>query len=319
VPTETLPNSWPAPAKLNLFLHITGRRADGYHTLQTLFQFLDYGDELSFEITNDGAITRTVPLVGASDDADLTLRAARALKLAGGVGQGARITLTKRLPIGGGLGGGSSDAATTLLALNRLWGLHWPLTELARLGLGLGADVPVFVHGRAAWAEGVGEVLTPAEPAEAWYLVLIPPVSVPTAHVFGAFVLMGRMPECRERKDAHDSKDGGGRAKQDARAEERQLTHYTPAITIRDFHAGLARNELEPLVRRLYPEVAKTLDWLRRFGEARMSGAGACVFLPVASAEAGRALLAQCPVALASGFVARGVNRHPLHAMIGLK
>jgi 4-diphosphocytidyl-2-C-methyl-D-erythritol kinase len=267
-----------------LFLHVTGRRADGYHTLQTLFQFLDYGDALSFAITDDGAITRAMPLADVAEDADLALRAARALKVAGHVDQGARITLTKRLPIGGGLGGGSSDAATTLLALNHLWGLHWPPAELARLGVGLGADVPVFIHGRAAWAEGVGEILTPAEPAEAWYVVLIPPVTVLTARVFGAL----------------------------------QLTGFTAAITIRDFHAGQARNELESVVRRLYPEVDKTLDWLRRFGEARMSGSGACVFLPVASADVGRALLAQCPASLASGFVARGVNRHPLHAMIDL-
>ncbi len=335
MPNKTLPAIWPAPAKLNLFLHVTGRRADGYHTLQTLFQFLDYGDELSVEITADGAIARAVSLAGVSEDADLTLRAARALQAASGTDKGARIALTKRLPIGGGLGGGSSDAASTLLALNELWGLHWPPAELARLGLGLGADVPVFIHGRAAWAEGVGEILTPVEPAESWYVVLIPPVSVPTARVFAALVL-GRMPECRGAvataipwpfatlphpcgsQDAHDSMDGGGRAKQDARAEERQLTHFTPAITIRDFHAGRTRNELEPVVRRLYPEVDKTLVWLRRFGDARMSGSGGCVFLPVASAEAGRVILAQCPASQASGFVARGVNRHPLHAMIDL-
>ncbi len=278
MPNKTLPTSWPAPAKLNLFLHVTGRRADGYHTLQTLFQFLDYGDELSVEITADGAIARAAPLAGVLEDADLTLRAARALQAASGTDKGARIALTKRLPIGGGLGGGSSDAASTLLALNELWGLHWPPAELARLGLGLGADVPVFIHGRAAWAEGVGEILTPVEPAESWYVVLIPPVSVPTARVFGAF----------------------------------QLTGSTPAITIRDFHAGRTRNELEPVVRRLYPEVDKTLVWLRRFGDARMSGSGGCVFLPVASAEAGRTILAQCPASQASGFVARGVNRHPL-------
>ncbi|MBI5611855.1 MAG: 4-(cytidine 5'-diphospho)-2-C-methyl-D-erythritol kinase [Gammaproteobacteria bacterium] len=300
MPNKPLPARWPAPAKLNLFLHVTGRRADGYHTLQTLFQFLDYGDELSVEITADGTIARAAPLAGVSEDADLTLRAARALQAASGTDKGARIALTKRLPIGGGLGGGSSDAASTLLALNALWGLDWPPAELARLGLGLGADVPVFVHGRAAWAEGVGEILTPAEPAESWYVVLIPPVSVPTARVFGAFALMGRMPECRERKDA----------------QERQLTHFTPAITIRDFLAGGTHNDLEPVVARLYPEVGKTLVWLRRFGAARMSGSGACVFLPVASAEVGRTILAQCPASQASGFVARGVNRHPLHRLL---
>lgn len=284
MPNKTLPTSWPAPAKLNLFLHVTGRRADGYHTLQTLFQFLDYGDELRVEITSDGAIACAAPLAGVSEDADLTLRAARALRAASGTDKGARIALAKRLPVGGGLGGGSSDAASTLLALNELWGLHWPLAELGRLGLGLGADVPVFIHGRAAWAEGVGEVLTPADPAESWYVVLIPPVSVPTARVFAAL----------------------------------ELTGLTPAITIRDFHAGRTRNDLEPVVRRLYPEVDKTLVWLRRFGDARMSGSGGCVFLPVANAEAGQTILAQCPASQAKGFVARGVNRHPLHAMIGL-
>jgi 4-diphosphocytidyl-2-C-methyl-D-erythritol kinase len=284
VPTKTPPESWPAPAKINLFLHVTGRRADGYHSLQTLFQFLDYGDSLSFEITADGSIARAAPLVGVTEDIDLTLRAARTLKAASGTDKGARITLVKRLPIGGGLGGGSSDAATTLLALNRLWGLNWPLPELARLGLGLGADVPVFIHGRAAWAEGVGEVLTAAEPAESWYVVLIPPVSVSTARVFEAL----------------------------------QLTVFTPAITIRAFLTGRTGNELEPVVRRLYPEVGKTLDWLRRFGDARMSGSGSCVFLPVARADAGHALLAQCPASLANGFIARAVNRHPLHATIGL-
>ncbi len=283
MPNQTIPDIWPAPAKINLFLHVTGRRADGYHALQTLFQFLDYGDSLSFEITADGAIARAAPLAGVSEETDLTLRAARALQAASGTGRGAIITLVKRLPIGGGLGGGSSDAATTLLVLNRLWGLHWPLAELARLGLGLGADVPVFIHGRAAWAEGVGEVLSAAEPAETWYVVLIPPVSVSTARVFEAF----------------------------------QLTAFTPAITIRAFHDGRTGNDLEPVVRQLYPEVDKTLVWLRRFGEARMSGSGACVFLPVANADAGRALLAQCPVSLASGFIARGVNRHPLHTTTG--
>jgi 4-diphosphocytidyl-2-C-methyl-D-erythritol kinase len=285
MPTKTLPDNWPAPAKINLFLHVTGRRADGYHTLQTLFQFLDYGDSLSFEISADGAITRSAPLAGVPEDADLTLCAARALKAASGTEQGVRITLTKRLPVGGGLGGGSSDAATTLLALNRLWGLHRPLAELAQLGLGLGADVPVFIHGRAAWAEGVGEILTAAEPEERWTVVLIPPVSVSTARVFEAF----------------------------------QLTVFTPAITIRAFLAGQTGNDLEPAVCRLYPEVGKTLDWLRRFGDARMSGSGGCVFLPVANADAGHALLAQCPASLASGFIARAVNRHPLHTMIGLK
>jgi 4-diphosphocytidyl-2-C-methyl-D-erythritol kinase len=196
---------WPAPAKLNLFLHITGRRSDGYHTLQTLYQFLDYGDTLTFDITSDGTITRIVPLAGVSEADDLTMRAAYELQRAAAVTKGARIAASKRIPIGGGLGGGSSDAATTLLALNTLWGVNWSLADLARLGLNLGADVPVFVHGRSAWAEGIGDILTWAEPAETWYVVLIPPISISTAEIFEAFELTGLSPAItirRGRKDA---------------------------------------------------------------------------------------------------------------------
>jgi len=274
--------SWPAPAKLNLFLHVTGRRPDGYHTLQTLFQFLDVGDDLLFDVTRDGRIARANSLPGVPEDRDLCVRAARLLQAASGSTQGAVIHLDKRLPLGGGLGGGSSDAATTLLALNELWGCGLATDVLAALGLKLGADVPVFVHGHAAWAEGVGEILTPAEPPERWVVVLAPAVSVSTAQVFAAF------------------------------DRELDLTPYSPAITIRDFHAGRGRNDLEPVVCRLYPEVDNALKWLGNFGDARMTGSGACVFLPVADAVAGRAILAQCPPALASGFVAFGRNVHPL-------
>ena len=276
--------SWPAPAKLNLFLHVTGRRPDGYHTLQTLFQFLDVGDDLQFDVTRDGRIARANSLPGVPEDRDLCVRAARLLQAASGSTQGAIIHLDKRLPLGGGLGGGSSDAATTLLALNELWGCGLAADALAALGLKLGADVPVFVRGHAAWAEGVGEVLIPAEPPERWVVVLAPAVSVSTAVVFAAF--------------------------DDAR--ELDLTPYSPAITIRDFHAGRGRNDLEPVVRRLYPEVDNALKWLGNFGAARMTGSGACVFLPVADEVAGRAILAQCPATLASGFVARSRNVHPL-------
>ncbi|HWR87054.1 MAG TPA: 4-(cytidine 5'-diphospho)-2-C-methyl-D-erythritol kinase, partial [Acidiferrobacterales bacterium] len=192
------------------------------------------------------------------------------------------IHLDKRLPLGGGLGGGSSDAATTLLALNELWGCGLAPDALAALGLKLGADVPVFVRGHAAWAEGVGEVLTPAEPPERWVVVLAPAVSVSTAEVFAVY------------------------------DRELDLTPYSPAITIRDFHAGRGRNDLEPVVRRLYPEVDNALKWLGNFGDARMTGSGACVFLPVTDEASGRAILAQCPAALAGGFVARGRNVHPL-------
>jgi 4-diphosphocytidyl-2-C-methyl-D-erythritol kinase len=274
---------WPAPAKLNLFLHVVGRRDDGYHLLQTLFQFLDLHDDLAFTPTTDGRITLATPLPGVPSAHDLTVRAATLLKAAAGAHAGVEIAVRKRIPLGGGLGGGSSDAATTLLALNALWGLHLSPTELAGLGLQLGADVPVFVHGHAAWAEGVGERLTPMDPACPWYVVLVPPVHVPTAQVFKAY------------KDA----------------QERQLTHYSPAITIRDFRAGSGRNDLEPLVRALYPPVDAALAWLAGFGDARMTGSGACVFLPVESAEAGGRLLVQAPCA---GFVARGLNVHPVHA-----
>ncbi|MCR4301503.1 MAG: 4-(cytidine 5'-diphospho)-2-C-methyl-D-erythritol kinase [Sulfuricaulis sp.] len=272
--------TWPAPAKLNLFLHITGRRADGYHTLQTVFQFLDYADELSYVVTDDGLITRAVPVAGVSEDQDLTLRAARLLKQSCGVTQGVRIQLTKRLPLGGGLGGGSSDAATTLLALNELWGTQLAVSELAALGLKLGADVPVFVHGQAAWAEGVGEILTPVAPDEAWYLVVVPPAPVSTARVFAEF----------------------------------ELTRYSPPLTIRDFHEGRGlRNDLEASVRNRYPEVDRAMRWLSEFGEPRMSGSGGCVFLKVVDAERGRQILERTPKPF-TGFVARGLNRHPLSA-----
>ena len=276
--------SWPAPAKLNLFLHVTGRRPDGYHTLQTLFQFLDVGDELRFDVTRDGRIARANILPGVPEDRDLCVRAACLLQAASGSTHGAVIHLDKRLPLGGGLGGGSSDAATTLLALNELWGCGLTPEALAALGLKLGADVPVFVRGHAAWAEGVGEVLTPAEPPERWVVVLAPAVNVSTAEVFAVY------------------------------DRELDLTPYSPAITIRDFHAGRGRNDLEPVVRRLYPEVDNALKWLGNFGDARMTGSGACVFLPVADEVAGRAILAQCPAALAGGFVARGRNVHPLRS-----
>jgi 4-diphosphocytidyl-2-C-methyl-D-erythritol kinase len=270
--------TWPAPAKLNLFLHVVGRRADGYHLLQTVFQFLDYGDQLSFETTGDGRIVRANPLPGVSEDNDLTVCAARLLQAHASVSQGVVINLAKYLPMGGGLGGGSSDAATTLVALNRLWRAGVPQHELARLGLRLGADVPVFVEGHAAWAEGVGELLTPVDLPEPWYVVLVPPVQVSTAEVFRDF----------------------------------QLTHHTPAITIRDFRAGQGHNDLEPVVCRRWPQVAQALDWLRQFGDARLTGSGACIFLAVPDETAGRRILEKVEPPL-MGFVARGMNRHPIY------
>ena len=275
--------SWLAPAKLNLFLHVTGRRPDGYHTLQTVFQFLSAHDLLRFDITDDGRISRAQPLADVPDDQDLTVRAARLLQAAGGTTRGAVIHLDKHLPVGGGLGGGSSDAATTLLVLNHLWSLNLDLDRLAALGLQLGADVPVFVRGQAAWGEGVGELLTPVDLPEDWMVVLVPPVSVSTAEVFRRF----------------DQED--------------HLTPASPPIRIRGFRAGQGHNDLEPVVRRLYPAVDKALSWLGKFGEARMTGSGACVFLRVESEARGRAVLAECPPQLANGFVAQGINRHPVH------
>lgn len=267
---------WPAPAKLNLFLHVVGRRADGYHLLQTVFQFLDFADELQFEVTRDGHVRRATPLARVAEDDDLTVRAARLLQRRTGATQGVTIHLQKKVPAGGGLGGGSSDAATTLLALNELWGLGLPRSDLAGLGLTLGADVPVFVGGRAAWAEGVGEILTPVEPPAPWYLVLAPAVHVATPGVFA----------------------------------DPELTRNTPPITIRAFLAGQGHNDLETVVRRRYPEVDRALRWLAGFGPARMTGSGACVFLPLANRDEGERILKQAPC---TGFVARGLNRHPLY------
>lgn len=272
---------WPAPAKLNLFLHVVGRRSDGYHLLQTVFQFLNYGDELKFRITDDGHVTRANESAGVPPEADLTLRAARLLQQKTGCAKGAEVALTKRIPPGAGLGGGSSDAATTLLALNELWEVGLTVSELAALGLELGADVPVFIHGHAAWAEGVGEVLIPVELPEPWYVVVVPPVQVSTAEAYAEF------------------------------ARERRLTPYTPPRTIRDLREGFGHNDLERAARRRYPQVAQAFEWLALHGQPRMTGSGGGVFVTAPDAERGRQMLAGLPRGF-SGFVARGLNRHPL-------
>ncbi len=268
---------FPAPAKLNLFLHVVGRRHDGYHLLQTAFRFIDYGDELSFAVRADGAIRRTNALEGVSEEQDLSVRAARALQQATGCGDGADIGLIKRLPMGGGLGGGSSDAATTLIALNRLWGTGLPRARLQQLALGLGADVPVFVFGQNAFAEGVGECLQALSLPPAWYLILVPELAVSTAEIFSAV----------------------------------ELTRTTNAITIAAFSVGQGRNDLEPVVCRRYPQVARHLEWLRRYGDARMTGSGACVFCAFDSERHARQTLSDLPADM-RGFVARGLDRHPL-------
>jgi 4-diphosphocytidyl-2-C-methyl-D-erythritol kinase len=284
VGTSALNGPWPAPAKLNLFLHVTGRRADGYHTLQTVFQFLDHGDRLRFELRDDARIARAAPVAQVPEEEDLTLRAARLLARRTGCRRGATVQLEKRLPVGGGLGGGSSDAATVLVALNRLWGAGLSIDELAALGAQLGADVPVFVRGRAAWAEGVGEVLTPVDLPEPWYVVLVPGVRVSTAEVFAEYA--------------------GSRPKGD-------LTAYSAPIRIRDFRAGRAVNDLEALVRRRYPPVDRAFTWLSRYGDARLTGTGACVFAEMPERDEAQAVLAGLPPDL-TGFAARGRNRSAL-------
>ncbi|MGI3746862.1 MAG: 4-(cytidine 5'-diphospho)-2-C-methyl-D-erythritol kinase [Janthinobacterium lividum] len=268
----------PAPAKLNLMLHITGRRADGYHELQTLFQFLDYGDELSFALRDDGEVRLQTEIADVPHDSNLIVRAARALKEASGSRFGVDIWLKKILPMGGGIGGGSSDAATTLLGLNHLWQLGWDEDRLAGLGLKLGADVPVFVRGHAAFAEGIGEILTPVTPEEPWYLVLVPQVSVSTAEIFS----------------------------------DPLLTRDTPPIKVRPVPKGNSRNDCLPVVTRRYPEVGNALNLLGKFTEAKLTGTGSCVFGAFPSkAEADKvsALLTET----LTGFVAKGANISMLH------
>lgn len=269
--------AWPAPAKLNLCLHIVGRRADGYHLLQTAFQFIDLCDELSFHRRPAGVIERIAGPVAVPPEQDLAVRAAQLLAAAVDVRQGVAIGLRKRIPMQAGLGGGSSDAATVLVALNHLWGCDLPVDRLAELGLRLGADVPVFVHGRASWAEGVGELLTPVDFPELSYLVIQPPVSVSTAEIFQAS----------------------------------ELTRDTPLTTIRAFLAGGGHNDCTSTVRARYPAVAQALDWLVNHGEARLTGTGACVFAGWPERAAAERAAAQLPPQW-RGYVVHGCNQSPL-------
>ncbi|MDD5240317.1 MAG: 4-(cytidine 5'-diphospho)-2-C-methyl-D-erythritol kinase [Sulfuricella sp.] len=271
----------PAPAKLNLFLHVVGQRPDGYHLLQTVFRFVDYGDSLSFSVRDDGEVRRVNSLPGVDPERDLTMRAARLLQQETGCRLGVAIALEKRLPMGGGLGGGSSDAATVLLALNRLWNLNLGRAELQELGLRLGADVPVFIFGESAFAEGIGEKLQPVALSAAWYVVLVPPVAVSTPEIFAS----------------------------------KELTRATKPIKMPDFSTGCGHNDLEPVVCRMYPQVAECLAWLRGFGDARMTGSGACVFAGFPGEEGeeeARRVFSLKPAKMA-GFVARGLDRHPLY------
>jgi 4-diphosphocytidyl-2-C-methyl-D-erythritol kinase len=268
----------PAPAKLNLMLHILGRRADGYHELQTLFQFLDFADELGFAARADGAIRLHSDIPGVAHDSNLIVRAARALQQQTGCALGVDIWLNKRLPLGGGIGGGSSDAATTLLGLNRLWQLHWDEERLASLGLSLGADVPVFVRGRAAFAEGVGEKLTPVTLSEPWFLVVIPQVLVSTVEVFS----------------------------------DPELTRDTPPIKVRSLLEGGSRNDCQPVVEKRYPEVRNALILLNKFVSAKLTGTGACVFGSFPNRADADKVARQLPATLPS-FVAQGRNISMLH------
>jgi len=279
---------WPSPAKLNLFLYITGQRPDGYHTLQTLFQFLDYGDTLTITPRHDGQLRLLTPVDGVPDEDNLIIRAARLLMKAAAdsqrlpAGSGADISIDKRLPMGGGLGGGSSNAATTLVALNHLWQCQLSEDELAALGLTLGADVPVFVRGHAAFAEGIGEVLTPVEVAEKWYLVAHPGVSIPTPVIF-------RDPE---------------------------LPRNTPVRSIDTLLNCEFANDCEVIARKRFREVDDVLSWLLEYAPSRLTGTGACVFAEFDTELAARQVLKQAPEWL-QGFVAKGVNLSPLkHALL---
>ncbi len=275
VMTETA--YWPAPAKLNLFLHITGRREDGYHALQTVFQLLDFGDRIGFEVTDDGEIIRVNKIEGVPADEDLVVRAARLLQSHTQCVQGVRITLDKRLPMGGGLGGGSSDAATALVALNALWQLQLDEQELLELALRLGADVPVFVYGRSAWAEGIGEQLQAIELGERHYLVITPACHIHTSKIFS-------LPE---------------------------LTRNCPPITIAGFFRDVGVNVFESVVARHYPPVLEALAWLSDYGKPRMTGTGASVFASFKDGAEAQQALAKVPGKWRA-FVAKGVDVSPL-------
>ncbi len=285
-----------APAKINLFLHITGRRADGYHTLQSVFELLDFYDTIRIRPNNSGEIRRVNAVPNVAESQDLAIRAALALQKSTGCQQGADIHVEKHIPMGGGLGGGSSDAATVLLALNHLWDLHLSRAQLMQIGLTLGADVPVFIFGQTAWAEGIGELLSPVDlpqqstnnQQDAYYVVLTPNIQVPTMQIF-----------------AHP-----------------RLTRDTKPLKIADFsstafnHLNNKRfkNDLEESVCELFPAVASTLKWLNQFGEARMSGSGASVFVKVNSKQIADELFAKKPANI-NGFIAKGLSKHPHYAL----
>ncbi len=277
--------NWLAPAKINLFLHVTGRRSDGYHTLQTVYQFIDLCDVLQFSVREDNDVQLITDFNEVPAEENLVIKAARALQAQSGTRSGADIRLTKRIPTGGGLGGGSSDAATTLVALNEFWRLGLSIKELAEIGVSVSADVPVFVYGQASWAEGIGDKLTPVAPKEPWYLVVCPQVQVSTAALFN-------LPE---------------------------LTRNTSPITIRDFMDGRTTNVFEHIVVARYPQVRAALEWLtqnNRGVRAKMSGTGSCVFSPCETEEQAKALNERLPESM-TGYVVKGHNASPLYDFSG--
>jgi 4-diphosphocytidyl-2-C-methyl-D-erythritol kinase len=270
----------PAPAKLNLFLHVTGRRADGYHLLESLLVAVDVGDTITLTRRDDGSISRTTEVAGVAPQDDLAVRAAAALKRETGSALGVDIALAKRVPLGSGMGGGSSDAASVLLALNRLWDAKLPRAELIRLGVALGADVPFFLQGEPALARGIGERLTPVTLPPLWVAVIVPPISVATAAIFAA-------PE---------------------------LTRNSTSAKMEVFSEGYGRNDLQPIATSRFPDIAVALRSLDEHSPyARMTGSGSCVFAPFASESAARAAVDTRPPAM-RGFVARTLARHPLAA-----
>ena len=285
----------PAPAKLNLFLHVNGRRTDGYHLLQTVFQLVDHGDTLHFTLRDDHLLRRVTAIDGVPEEGDLIIRAARllqadVLRRSGALPPGVDIAIDKILPMGGGLGGGSSDAATTLMALNHLWRAGLTREELMALGLPLGADIPFFIFGETAFAEGVGEALQPVTAPDCWYVVIEPGVAVPTAAIF-----------CSE-----------------------HLTRDTPPVIITDFSSyhenqtdlkGYGRNDLQQVAASLFPPVAEAIEWLSAHGDARMTGSGACVFCAVATQADADAVLQQVP-AKWKAWKAQALTRHPLTKML---
>ena len=279
----TLVTEYPAPAKLNLFLHVVGRRPDGYHLLQSVFTLIDRCDTVRLKVRDDGEVRRAKDLPGVPEAEDLAVRAAMLLKEASGSTRGVDIEVEKQIPLGGGLGGGSSDAATVLLALDRLWGTNFGPPALAEIGAGLGADIPFFLHGTSAWVEGIGDKITPVDVPPAWYLVLTPPVAVPTGAVFAA-------PE---------------------------LTRDTEPLKMEDFSAqprdGRFRNDLEPVVTARYPTVREHLEWLRQHAQARMTGSGSCVFAAFGAREEAQSVMDRLPAPM-QGFVAQGMSHHPLRA-----